>query len=244
MNFALTWDGRISTRNRTRSDFSSSRDKHRMQEIRAGGDAVLVGRATLEIEQMTMGVSDKVLQAARIAHGQPPSPLRVVVSNSGAFDPSARLFQTDFDPIVLFSTSRMPEATRAALEGKTALHLVEGAHVDLRTMLQTLRSHYGVQRLICEGGPTLLRSLLQENLVDEINLTFCPRLFGGVDAPTLTGGPGAFLPSAVECKLEAMETIGDECFTRYRVVKTGAATAFYKSHETHKSYRMNVIPPE
>jgi len=219
VNFAITWDGRISTRNRTRADFSSPHDKHRLLEIRASGDAVLVGRGTLEIEQMRMGIPDPALQAERVTRGLPPEPLRVVVSNSGAFAPAARLFEKDPARTILFASSQMPQATRDALEGKATLHLTESPHVDLRAMLQILRSRYGVRRLVCEGGPTLLRSLLVENLVDEINLTFCPRVFGGADAPTLTGVPGAFLPSAIECKLEEMENTNDgECFTRYRVL--------------------------
>ena len=218
VNFALTWDGRVSTRNRTRADFSSPRDKHRLLEIRASGDAVMVGRLTQEAEQMRMGIGDEALRSARVQRGQTPEPLRVVVSGSGRIDPKAPLFQPGGAPVLIFSTSQMPEATRAALANKATLHLDEGPHVDLRGMLQKLHSGYGVQRLICEGGPTLLRSLLEANLVDEINVTFCPRIFGGTDAPTLTGGPGAFLPEAVECKLEAMETLGDECFARYRVL--------------------------
>jgi len=219
VNFALTWDGRVSTRNRTRADFSSPRDKQRLLEIRASGDALLVGRVTLETEQMRMGIGDAALQAARMARGASPEPLRVVVSASGCIDPNARLFQTDGAPMLIFSTSQMPAATRSALEDRATLHLSEGTRVDLHAMLQTLHSQYGVRRLVCEGGPTLLRALLEANLVDELNVTFCPRIFGGADAPTLTGGPGAFLPAAVECKLEAMEPLGDECFARYRVLK-------------------------
>ena len=218
VNFALTWDGRVSTRNRTRSDFSSPRDKHRLLEIRASGDALLVGRTTLETEQMRMGVPDAALQAARVARGQSPEPLRVVVSGLGQIDPNAPLFQTSGAPIHLFSTTQMPEATRVALEGKAALHLGAGERVDLQAMLLTLRSDYGVRRVVCEGGPTLLRALLEANLVEELNITFCPRIFGGTDAPMLSGGPGAFLPAAIECKLETMETVGDECFARYRVL--------------------------
>ena len=218
VNFALTWDGRVSTCNRTRSDFSSPLDKRLLAEIRASGDAVLVGRGTLETEQMRMGIGDEALQAARVARGLPPEPLRVVVSGSGQIDLKARIFQTEAAPILIFSTSKMPEAIRIVLEGKATLYLNEGATVDLHAMLQTLRERHGVRRIVCEGGPTLLRSLLEANLVDEINLTFCPRVFGGTDAPTLTGGPGAFLPAAIECRLEAMETIGDECFARYRVL--------------------------
>lgn len=222
VNFALTWDGRASTRNRTRADFSSARDKHRLLEIRASGDAVLVGRGTQEIEQMRMKIGDPALRAARIARGLHPEPLRVLVSGSGLIDPDSPLFHTEGSPILIFSTTKMPEIARTALQGKAALDLSEGP-LDLRVVLHTLRRDYDVQRVVCEGGPTLLRSLLEKNLVDEINVTFCPRIFGGVDAPTLTGGPGVFLPVGIECRLEAMETIGDECFARYRVLKIPCA---------------------
>jgi len=229
VNFALTWDARASTRTGTRSDFSSPLDKRRLLELRASADAVLVGRTTLEAERMTMGIPDD-LRAARVERGRPPAPLRVVVSASGRIDAAQPIFLTAFAPILLFSTTQMPQATRMELEKSHAesqsrsgviLHLSEGRELDLREMLATLWSRYGVRRVVCEGGPTLLRSLLEENLVDEINLTFCPRIFGGTDAPTLTGGPGAFLPGALECRLEAMETVGGECFACYRVIRSG-----------------------
>jgi len=224
VNFALTWDGRATTRNRSRSDFSSPRDKQRLLEIRASADAVLVGRGTLEAEQMQMGLNE-TLRAQRLAQGKPASPLRVVVSASGQIDPAARLFQTEDATILIFSTSAMPPATRAALGRTAEIDLNPGPRVDLRAMLAKLHQYRGVRRLVCEGGPTLLRALLEENLVDELNLTFCPRIFGGSDAPTLTGGPGAFLPAAIECRLEAAETLGDECFARYRVIKPCAVAS-------------------
>lgn len=217
-NFALTWDGRVTTRLRTRADFSSPRDKHRLLEIRASGDAVLAGRATVETERMRMGVSDESLRAARVQRGLPPEPLRVVVSGSGRLDPEGPLFAPSGARVLVFSTSRMPRSVREALAGRATLHLAEGEDVELRGMLETLRREYDVRRVICEGGPTLLRALLEENLVDELNLTFCPRIFGGTDAPTLTAGPGEFFPG-LECRLESLETVEGEAFARYRVAK-------------------------
>ncbi len=218
VNFAMTWDARVSTRARTPSDFSSPRDKQRLLEIRATGDALLVGRKTIEVDRMQMGLPDERLRAGRVSRGQSAYPLRVVASHSGAIDPGLRIFESDFSPIVLFSTTRMPTATQAALEDRATLHLSEGTEVDLRVMLATLAERYGVRRLVCEGGPTLFRSLLEADLVDEINLTFCPLIFGGVSAPTITGVAGEFLPATRECRLEAMEVVGGECFARYKVI--------------------------
>ena len=49
----------------------------------------------------------------------------------------------------------------------------------------------------CEGGAALFRSLLEHDLVDQLNLTIAPYLFGGADAPTLTGLSKEFLPKSV-----------------------------------------------
>ena len=216
-NFALTWDGRISTRRGTPSDFSSKKDKRRLVEIRAQCDAVLVSAKTLTADNMSMGLPDAALRAARTARGQRAYPLRVLLTNSGRIDPDLRIFEKTFSPIVIFSTTRMPARTRAALAPKADVWLHESDSVNLPAMMATLRADYGVRRLVCEGGAQIFRALLTAGLVDELHLTLCPRIFGGESAPTLTSLPGAFLPASVPLALKKMEVIGGECFLRYRV---------------------------
>lgn len=219
VNFAITADGKISTRNFTPANFSSKRDKHRLLEIRATGDALLVGANTIKNDNMSMGLPDEALRAQRVRRKQAPYPLRVIITNSGRINPGLRVFEKDFSPILIYSTTRMPRRSQIALASKATLHLHEGKAVDLREMLTHLHSCYKVKRLVCEGGATLFRSLLAEGLVDEINLTLCPLFFGGAKAPTLTGIPNAFLPHTAACKLSKMETTADgECFLCYRVV--------------------------
>jgi riboflavin-specific deaminase-like protein len=220
-NFALTWDARISTRRGTPADFSSPRDKRRLVEIRARCDAVLVSAKTVAADNMTMGLPDPKLRAARARRGQRPYPLRVLLTNSGRIHPGLRIFETDFSPIVLFSTTRMPAATRNALAPKADIWLDETPAVNLAGMLATLRTDYGVKRLVCEGGAQVFRSLLVAGLVDEIHVTFTPRIFGGKDAPTVTGIARDFLPASVPLQLRDMEVLEDECFLRYRVTAAG-----------------------
>ena len=66
----------------------------------------------------------------------------------------------------------------------------------------------------------MLRSFLAEELIDELYLTLCPRVFGSASAPTLTGAPGDFLPKGIPWQLLKMETIGDECFLKYRATRS------------------------
>ena len=215
-NFAITADGRISTRNFTPADFSSPRDKRRLIEIRAKCDAVLVGARTLKSDTMTLGLPASDLRAIRRKQRRPELPLRVILSNSGRIDPALRIFQVPGAPIVIFSTTRMPGPARARLAQKADIFLHESPTVNLALALATLREDYGVRALVCEGGGSLFRSLVAAGLVDEVNLTFCPRVFGGRGAPTITGVAGDFLPTSARLRLVEMRPAGDECFTRWR----------------------------
>src|SRR5208282_438620 len=115
LNFAMTVDGKVSTAKGTPSGFTSSVDKRRLLEIRALGDALMVGRSTIEIDRMSMGLPDDGLRQARTNRGQSPYPIRVVLSSSGDFPADLDIFKYDFSPILIYSTPRMPASVRTAL---------------------------------------------------------------------------------------------------------------------------------
>jgi riboflavin-specific deaminase-like protein len=214
--FAMTVDGKVTTKNFGPVDFTSREDKLHLFRQRALADAVLLGHTSLKRDNVRLGLPVD-LQQSRIKRKQTPAPLRVIVSNKGRIDIRLKIFQSTISPILIFSTTQMPKKTQAALEQKATLHLTKSNKIDLAAMLETLRSRYNVRRLACEGGPTLFRALLKRGLIDQLNLTVAPYMFGGAKAPTLTGLDKKFLPASVHCSLIAMRTIGDECFLTYRI---------------------------
>jgi riboflavin-specific deaminase-like protein len=183
----------------------------------AACDAVLASVKTVASDNMSMGLPAGELRAARVARGRPAFPLRVLITNRGRIDPALRIFTKTFSPIIIFATEEMPRRIRTALAGKATLYLQDSDHVDLAQMLRTLRARHRVRRLVCEGGPQILRALLSAQLIDELHVTVCPRVFGGAKAPTLTGLAGAFLPRSVSLELRDMQVIADECYLRYRI---------------------------
>ncbi len=215
-HFAMTADGKISTKNLTPSQFTSSADKARLGEIRARHDAILAGRGTVSADTMSMRISSEKLRADRVQRGLPPEPLRVVISNAGKIDPLWKIFQHTGSPIVILSTTRMPQKLRATLAPLCDLHLYESAFVPLPAALSMLRAVYGVKSLVCEGGGALLRSLAATGFLDEIHLTLAPVLFGGAAAPTLTGLPGDFLPRPLEFRLVEINPLGSECLLHFK----------------------------
>src|SRR5215813_4151156 len=214
--FAMTADGKVTTKNFGPVDFTSRKDKLHLFRQRALADAVLLGHTSLERDNVRLGLPSE-LQELRITRGQSRSPLRVVVSNKGRIDDRLKIFHSDISPIIIFSTKRMPSKNQEALRKTATLHLTGAREVDLAAMLKTLRNQYKVRTLACEGGPTLFRALLERDLVDQLNLTIAPYMFGGAKAPTLTGLSTEFLPASVHCSLIEMRTVGDECFLTYRI---------------------------
>jgi riboflavin biosynthesis pyrimidine reductase len=219
----MTWDGRVSTRRRTPSDFSSAFDKSRLLEIRSEGDAVLASGATVGADTMTMGLPVRSLQQARLARGQTALPLRVVWTRSGNLSGGLRLFQESFSPVVVLCEG-MPAAKRAELEKFAAVKMPDGEPFSPVWALRTLAEDHGVRRVVLEGGGTLLRLFLAARCVDELCLTLCPRVFGGARGISLTGLPGPFLPGSVRARLLGMEPQGAECFTRWRLAYSQVST--------------------
>lgn len=185
------------------------------------GDALLVGATTVSADTMSMRLSAEDLREQRIARGLPPEPLRVIVSNRGTVDRKSGVFKEGGAPRVVFSTKRMPGKTRDTLIAKADLWLFDADSVDLAAMLEILRTDYRVRTVVCEGGPTLFRSLLEIGAVDELRLTWAGLVFGGARAPTLTSLPGKFLPRTVYARLVKMEPGESECYLTYRIEKKG-----------------------
>jgi riboflavin-specific deaminase-like protein len=214
-NFALSADGKVSTRNFTPTGFTSKADKRRLLEIRCLGDALLVGARTISTDRMSMGLSASDLRERRRSIGLPPEPLRVIVSNSGSIDPLWKVFQKAGSQVIAFSTQKMPKNLRSSIARLADLWIFDSPKVDLAATLRILRSHYRVRTLVCEGGPRLFRALLEIGAVDELHLTWTPLIFGGTGAPTLTGIPGSFLPQTIRCRLRKIQVNGNECFLTY-----------------------------
>jgi len=215
VNFAITIDGKVSPAKVSPSLFTSSYDKRRLLEIRSLGDALLVGRNTVQIDNMSMGLPAEDLRLARVDRGQSEYPLRVVISNSGNLSTDLNIFDHRFSPIVIYSTTRMPTSIQRALQSRAILHLTNLDHLSLPDVLNDLRETHRVRTLVCEGGPLLAKGLAEIDAIDELFVTIAPFLFGGVGAPGILGTPGTFLLSSRIFQLASMKVEAAECYLHY-----------------------------
>lgn len=219
VNFAITADGKITTKNRKVTSFSSPRDREHMYKLRVNADAVMAGARTVDLNPVTMGPGGLKYRRARVARGLAEYNLRVVVSGSGTVDPDAKLFRHQFAPIIVLTTERADLKRLEALRERVQEVKVCGKHeINFAQALRWLKRKWGVRSLLCEGGGELSDALFRAGLVNELHLTICPKIFGGRDAPTLADGVGRLtLAKATRMELKQSRRFGGELFAIYRV---------------------------
>ena len=218
-NFALSLDGKIAARTKGPTSFTSAADKRRMLELRAETDAILVGRGTLEADDIPMRLPSARLRAKRIRAGKTAEPLRVIFSNSGRLRKNLRVFRAGGSPVVVFTTKLMPASTKRWLEAVAHVHVEPRSNVvDVSRALRILSRDYGICSALCEGGAELFRALVQAGLVQNLYVTFAPVIIGGAGAPTLLGpAPSSLLRRSIPLRLEGFSPRGGEVFATYRV---------------------------
>jgi riboflavin biosynthesis pyrimidine reductase/pyrimidine deaminase RibD-like protein len=202
---AMSVDGRIDDTSPVRLLLSGDADLDRVDELRTGCDAILVGANTVRRDDPRLLIRSAQRQASRIAAGKPAHPLRVTLTASGDLDPSARFFvppapvshpghpahpglpgaeadgaAAGGTPLV-YCASPVTAAARARL-GDRAEIVDAGDPLSVSFMLADLAER-GVARLLVEGGSHLLRHFLAGGLADELHLAVAPFFVGEALAP-------------------------------------------------------------
>ena len=163
----LSVDGRTALPSGESQWITSPAARADVQRLRAAADAILTGMGTVRHDDPRLTV-----RAVRAR-----SPLRVVVASDPVFTPGARILQGPGRVLIL--TVADPGSSKGGVAGDPEIVAVGGSgrRVDLTAGLRALGAR-GINDLLVEAGPTLLASLLQEGLVDELVLYMAPRLLG------------------------------------------------------------------
>jgi riboflavin biosynthesis pyrimidine reductase len=90
------------------------------------------------------------------------------------------------DWLVVLTTAKAPAGYLADLRKKSISYLLAGRdRIDFASALERLARHFGIRKLMLEGGGSLNGSLLAAGLVDEISLLVCPYADGLAGAPSV-----------------------------------------------------------
>ena len=213
---AVSLDGKISTRDGAGPRFASEADATRLREVRSHADAILVGAGTIIADDPTFTEHGK-FREARLERGLAPNPIKVVVSGSGTVPETARMFQPNGAPALVFTTERIPSNRLASLQAVAEVHCVGETSVNFRRVVQILGEAYQVKQLLIEGGGQVNFDLFRAGLIDEVYLTLCPKIIGGRDVTTSVEGDGFDFLNIVDVELLDHRAVGNEIFLHYRV---------------------------
>ena len=187
VNMVATVDGAATGMSGTSRSINNEFDQTVFNLLRQQADVLVVGAGTLRDE------------------GYAPNPLPiVVVTRTGSVPPTL----ADCAPgQVLVATCAHADGLDGAREIVGDEHvLVLGSHrVDLAALREQLVER-GFRRILCEGGPHLLRDLLDQGCVDEVDATIVPRVIGGTH-PRILDGPPVDVPLRLHTLLEQDGTL-------------------------------------
>lgn len=143
-------------------------DRACFEILRSLADVVLVSAGTARAEEY--GPVDGALLALVSRSLDVPERLRV--------------------PGVLVVAPASADGERAAALAADGVEVLRSGddEVDWAGVLDELERR-GLRHILCEGGPTLLADLAEQDLVDELCLTIAPVLVAG-DGPRIAHGPG------------------------------------------------------
>lgn len=177
-------DGRATLEGTSRK-LGGPQDLQMLLALRRRADALIVGPGTVAAE----------------GYGPLPCPA-VLVSRSFELPWEAGLFAAPGQRVLVYT-----RAGGSVPDLPADVELVP--EDDLRAVLADLRAR-GIERLLCEGGPTVNRALLDAGLLDELFLTLSP-VVSGEGPPIVADGPSAPLT------LRSVATADGDLYLRYSV---------------------------
>jgi 5-amino-6-(5-phosphoribosylamino)uracil reductase len=213
LSCGMSIDGYLNGATEKRLLLSNDADFDRIDAVRAGCDAILVGAATVREDNPRLLVRSADRRADRVARGLLPSPVKVTVTGRAELDPCAEFFATgEADKLVYCATGAVDEARERL--GKVATVVDSGDPVDLRLVTEDLYAR-GVGRLMVEGGGNVHTQFLTADLADELQLVVAPFFVGDSRACRFVGdGQFPWNPDR-RATLADVRQIGDVVLLRY-----------------------------
>jgi 2,5-diamino-6-(ribosylamino)-4(3H)-pyrimidinone 5'-phosphate reductase len=197
----MSADGKLSTRERRQVKISGVDDFSRVDELKAGCDAIMVGIGTVLADDPSLTIKSDTLIRMRREQNRSSHPIRIVVDSMAKIPPDAKILHKGEGKRII-ALSRAADFDRVEQLKQTAAQYDEDIEaelivcgeeqVDLLELCKELKMR-GIHRLMVEGGGTLIMSLFKAGVVDEVHTYIGNMIMGGKDAPTLADGEGFVL---------------------------------------------------
>jgi 2,5-diamino-6-(ribosylamino)-4(3H)-pyrimidinone 5'-phosphate reductase len=217
INSAMSADGKISTWQRKQVRISGAIDFDRVDRLRCGSDAIMVGIGTVLADDPTLTVKSVQRKIERKEKGFDENPVRVIIDSQARTPIDADIFKKGEGRRIVVVSSSAPSENVKALRRKAMVIIAGESRVDLPDAMEQLYL-LGINRLMVEGGATLNWAMLSSGLVDEIYTFVGNVIIGGQVAPTLVDGEGFKDTSTLPLELISAEKIEQGILLKWKVL--------------------------
>ena len=172
------------------------------------GDAWVCGRATM---QQHFADPERLVPNSHTPAGpQPVHVARRSKSYAVAVDTMGKLRwpsgDLDGDHLICVVSERVPTEYLTNLRDTGISYVVSGeSKIDLVQAVNLLGEHFGIRRLLLEGGGHINGGFLEAGLVDELSLLIAPGIDGRHDVTSVFDGVSPGPRKAVPLKLKSVE---------------------------------------
>ena len=170
---AISIDGRLAPQNGGKANLGGEGDREVLEEALSWADGALVGAGTIRAHKSICLIKQTSLIQERLLQGKTKQPIALIVGSKILFSPDWLFFQQKIKRWMI--TNEGDEDTRFSHKGYDRLIKLKPSWEE------TLSNLYneGLSKIVLLGGAVLASSLLEEDQVDELQLTITPRILGG-----------------------------------------------------------------
>ncbi len=210
LKWAMTLDGKLSTRTGDSKWISSEASRAVVHQLRGRMDAILVGSGTVKAD-------DPALTA------RPPGPrvpARIILTGSATLPAESQLRRTARDvPTIIFTTVGYEEKLRSW--HADGVEVIGVPNTDTGLSLEAVFTELGKRQMtnvLVEGGAGLLSRCFAAGTADEVHTFIAPKMIGGDTALSPIGGVGIeTIKGAWQLDDVRITPIGEDTYIRGRI---------------------------
>ncbi len=194
--WAMTLDGRLATHSRDSKWVTTEQTRQHSHRVRSCMDGIMVGVGTLLAD-------DPMLNARATAPGSDASfpyallgnknPTRIVMDRQARTPVDSKLVCSSGEHRTLIVCGPTADSRRVDALREHGCEVVVCSDENSPTMIQELSKILvpsGMTNLLVDGGPRLIGSLIDNQLVDEIHVYIAPKIVGGTPSVVPNHGQG------------------------------------------------------
>jgi len=191
-NMVQTLDGGVTDQNQETSALSTAADKQIFRHLRQLSEVILIGTKTAQSAPYLDFKINEHNQELRKRFRLTKKPRLAIVSNELNFTKSWLKSRVDEAQPIIYTSQSHEGATRQFV-GLAEFVFCGQKSVDLKSVKQDLIRR-SFKRILCEGGPTLLHSLLDADLIDELDLSVVAQFAQATEKTSLIKGAAFKIP--------------------------------------------------